>query len=294
MIGEISGLASAAAWALVSTVMRSMSDRVNPITVNGLRCAFGAANMAILIVILGRVDLLQRMPALGVALVVISGLIGQGLGDAIFVVSMKRIGAARAMPISSIQPLITTALAVVFLGERVTWFMGGGTLLVLAGVYLLAFPYGPLSRVRQLFASADRLGLALALGTAGCWAVSAVILKAALDSIDVLSAALVRMAVAAILLFGFQIVASREKVLAGLNARGFAVMVVAGLLGTGSALGYVTALNFAGAAKAAVLASTTPFFGLPLSIFVLRERVNSRVVLGSLLCVFGIWMVLMG
>ena len=294
LIGELSGLASAGAWALVSTVMRSMSNRMDPVMVNGLRCGYAAVAMVILIAALGRADALRTLPLQGVALIVISGLVGQGMGDAIFVVSMKSIGAARAMPISSTQPLLTMTLAVIFLGERVTLLAVVGALLVLLGVYLLAFPYGPLSQVTRLFASADRRGVALALGAAGCWAVSAISLKTALGSVDVMSTNLIRMIVAAVLLFAFEALVNRKKAFEGMDRRGLAIMGLAGLLGTASSMGYVTAVSYAGAAKAAVLASTSPFFGLPLSLFVLHEKVNRRILVGSLLCVAGIWLVLLG
>ena len=169
-----------------------------------------------------------------------------------------------------------------------------GTVLVLAGVYILAFPYGPLGHARRLFVGADRRGIVLALAAAACWAVSAVSLKSALGSVDVLSTNLIRMVVAAILLFGFEAVINRGNVLAGIDRRGLAIMGLAGALGTASSMGYVMAVSYAGAAKAAVLVATSPFFGLPLSLFVLHEKVNRRVVLGSLLCAAGIWLVLLG
>jgi drug/metabolite transporter (DMT)-like permease len=271
-----------------------MSNRINPVVVNGLRCAYATVITAIIILVLGRQNLLLSLPAEGVTLIVISGMLGQGLGDAIFVVSMKLIGAARAMPISSTQPLLTTILAVIFLGERVTWLGAVGTALVLCSIYLLAFPYGPLSQVGRMIAGADRRGVLLALGAAVCWAFSSIMLRQAVGSIDVLSTNLIRMVVAAIMLLGFESLVFRGEAAAGVDRRGLAVMALAGLLGTFSSLGYVTAITYAGAAKAAVLASTSPLFGLPLSIFVLRERINGRILFGSLLCVFGICLVLVG
>lgn len=274
--------------------MRSLSDRINPVVVNALRCGFAALTLAVVVVALGKTELLLSMPLPNVALIVVSGMIGQGLGDAFFVMSMKSIGASRALPVSSIQPLLTTALAVVFLGERVSWLQGGGTILVLSAVYLLAFPYGPLSQIGTLLGSADRGGLMLSVGAAACWAVSSIILKHGLEGADLFAANLIRMTVAAALLLSFQSLTSRGEVLNGVNRRSLGTFAVAGVLGTISSMGYVSAVFYAGAAKAAVLTSTSPMFGLPLSLFVLREKVNGRIAVGSLLCVFGIWLVLLG
>jgi DME family drug/metabolite transporter len=294
VIGELGGLGGAAAWAVVATVMRSLSNRINPIMVNALRCAFGSLTIAVLIVLVGHVGLLLATPLPNVALIVVSGLIGQGLGDGAFVTSMKSIGASRAMPISSIQPLLTTFLAAAVLGERVSWLQGGGTILVLAAIYLLAFPYGPLGQIRTILVSADRKGILLALVAAVSWSSSTIILRQGLEGVDLLSANFLRMTTAGIMLVSIQMLTSRRAAFIGLDRRALVPFVVTGVVGTLSALGYLSAVAYAGAAKASVLTSTTPLFGLPLSIFVLHERVNRRIVTGSLICVFGIWLVLLG
>jgi drug/metabolite transporter (DMT)-like permease len=294
VIGELGGLGSAACWALVSTVMRSLSNHINPVMVNALRCGFAALTVAASLLLLGHIELLMAIPPANAALIVASGMIGQGLGDASFVTSMKSIGASRAMPVSSVQPLIATFLAVVILGERVTWLQIGGTLLVLAAVYLLAFPRGPLGQVGNLLGSADRTGLLLAICAAVCWSTSTIILKQGLEGVDMLSANFIRMAVAFVMLMSFQAFTSRRGVLDGVDRRALVVFAVAGVLGTLSSQGYLVAVYYAGAAKASVLTSTSPLFGLPLSIFVLHEKVNQRIAIGSLLCVAGIWLVLLG
>ncbi len=294
MIGELGGLGSAAAWAVVSTVMRSMANRINPIMVNGLNSTFAAFTVAVLLVLLGHASLLLATPLTNVALIVASGMIGQGLGNASFVTSMKMIGASRAMPISSIQPLMTTVLAAVILGERVTWLQVVGTLLVLAAVYLLAFPHGPLGNVRSLLSGADRRGLMLAIGTAACWASATVMLREGLVGVDLLSANFMRMTVAATMLLSIQAVTSKRRALQGADRRVLVTLALTGALAATSSFGYLTAVSYAGAAKASVLTSTSPLFGLPLSVFVLHEKVNRRIATGSLVCVLGIWLVLLG
>ena len=136
MIGELSGLGCAVIWATVSSMMRSLSQRISPVVINGLRCAFSGATVAILILAMGREDSLMAAPLAGVAGIVVSGILGQAIGDGLFIASMKLIGASRALPVSSIQPLLTLGLAIVFLGEGVTWIGLAGTLLVILGIYL--------------------------------------------------------------------------------------------------------------------------------------------------------------
>lgn len=294
MIGELSGLGGAAAWAIISTMMRAVSERVSPVLVNALRCTFSAFTLVAALLLLGKGQDLVGMPPGNVAGLVVSGILGQAMGDAFFVRSMKVIGTSRALPISSINPLITLILAVLLLGERITLLSLAGALLVLSGIYLLAFPYGPLGRMRDLLASADRGGITMALAAALCWSISTIILKQALEGVDLLAAACVRMSTAFLLMLALELFQSGGKMPPGLSRRTMGIMALAGVIGGASTFMYLTAVSLAGAAKASILVSTSPFFGLPLSLIFLRERINSRVLLGTLITVVGIWMVLGG
>jgi drug/metabolite transporter (DMT)-like permease len=52
---------------------------------------------------------------------------------------------------------------------------------------------------------------------------------------------------------------------------------------------FLVAIQYAGAGKAAVLTSCAPLFGLPLSIFCLKEKVTARILWGTSLVVAGIF-----
>ncbi|MHB0871007.1 MAG: DMT family transporter [Chloroflexota bacterium] len=291
MIGEFSGLGCAAAWAVISTVMRSLSEKISPVVVNGLRCSFASVTLILLVVLLGHADAVTRLPLAGVAAILGSGLLGQTMGDAIYVRSMKLLGASRAMPISSVNPMMTLVLAVIFLGEPLTWGAVGGTVLVIGGIYLLAFPYNPLEQGGQLRGSSEKLGLLLALAAAVCWSLSTILLKIGLASVDLFVANAIRMSMAAVLLLGLDAFQSRGRPPLGLGRRSLVVVGLAGILSAFSSLMYLTAVLYAGAAKAATLSATAPLFGLPLSIFFLRERFSRRIAVGTLLAVLGVWLV---
>ena len=294
MLGELSGLGCAAVWAVVSSAMRAVSERVNLVLLNGVRCGFAAATLALLILLLGHGGGLLTLPASAVAALIASGVLGQASGDALFIRSMKLIGESRAMPISSSYPLLTLGLAVLLLGERVSWSGLAGTILVLGGIYLLAFPRGMGSGQGRLSGSTDRAGVAFALAAACCWSVSIIVLRQGLVESDLLAANFVRLVTAAVMLLGLEAFHSGGRIGSSLSRRSLAILCCTGALNAFSSLMYVVAVYFAGAAKAAVLTSTSPLFGLPLSIVFLRERVTLRVVGGTLLSVLGIWLVLWG
>ena len=55
-----------------------------------------------------------------------------------YIKAMSAAEASTIIPLSSTYPLVTLALALLFLGERFTWAKLAGTLLICAGVGLLA------------------------------------------------------------------------------------------------------------------------------------------------------------
>lgn len=268
-----------------------MANQMSPVVVNGLRCVFAAFTMAAVVLLTGRAGALATLPASVAAAIVVSGVLGQAVGDAAYVRSAKLIGASRALPLSSSAPLLTMLLAALFLGEAVNAANVLGTVLVIGGVVLLAIPYGPILSA-QVFANADRGGLLAALSAAFCYAISTVVLKSGLEGVDVIVANFLRMSTAALMLTGLELQQSGARVPTGLSRRALGVMTLTGLLSAFSSSMYVTSVQFAGAAKASILTSTSPLFGLPLALVFLRERVNRRIVAGTIASVVGIWLVL--
>ena len=109
-----------------------------------------------------------------------------------------------------------------------------------------------------------------------------------------MAANLIRMTTAFLCLMGLELLHSGGRRPAGLSRRSIAILAVAGVMGAFSSMMYLTAVHYAGAAKASVLSSTAPLFGLPISVVFLHERVSSRVAAGTLITVSGIWLVLGG
>lgn len=294
LIGEINGLGCAAGWAVISTAMKAASKGLGPVMVNGVRCGFATLVLAAIVIAAGLTHDLVTLPVDALAAIIISGLLGQAIGDGMFINSLKLIGASRALPITGINPILTMALAMVFLGERVTLIGASGTFLVVGGIYMLAFPYGKPKQQGNKTEGADRLGILMALGAAAAYAGSAIVLKAGIANVDLIVANLVRMSAATIFLLVLETFHSRGRITAGLTRKSVAMLGLAGALNGVTGLMYLTALIYAGAAKAAVLVSTSPLFALPLSIILLRERVNRRILIGTALSIVGIWMVMWG
>jgi drug/metabolite transporter (DMT)-like permease len=65
------------------------------------------------------------------------GLLGTCTAYILFFSLIQSIGATRASMVTYVIPVVGVILGVVFLRERLDWYLGGGTLLVIAGIWIV-------------------------------------------------------------------------------------------------------------------------------------------------------------
>ena len=289
-VGELSALACAVLWATSTVAMRSQTAKVPALAINAFRTGFAAVAFLLLMLGLGRLGDLTSVPVGALAGLLASVLFGMALGDSLHIRAMHAIGVSRAMPISSSYPLLTTLLAVVWLGEPATIATVLGVVLIVAGVYLVA---APSRRIAGTVGdqAASRRGVLLAVAASLCWAASAVLVRPALDQIDPLVANAVRLPVGTLVLALTVLRGGGPKAFA-LSRRSTLILAGAGLISGVSGAFWLIGVRDAGAAKASALSSTAPIFAAPLAVLLLGERLSPRVGIGTLVTIVGIWLVL--
>ncbi|HEY8476981.1 MAG TPA: GRP family sugar transporter [Chloroflexota bacterium] len=282
LIGEIAALGSALTWGITSLLLRSETPRADAVTLNALRTLAASAGLVVAAVALGEAGALLEVPSWALALLLISVVVGVGVGDTLYVEGLHLLGVARAMPISLSYPIFTTALAVLLLGEEITPANALGIALVVAGVWLVAVPPGRPTEVPV----GERRGLVVAVGSALCWTISTLTLRPALEVVSPLAAGALRLPMATAVLWFF--VLNRPGPKGPIPRRTALVMGATGLITATSALLFLVALDLAGAARAATLSSTSPLFAAPAAVVFLGERLTPRIVVGTVLAVVGI------
>ncbi|HEY3107489.1 MAG TPA: DMT family transporter [Chloroflexota bacterium] len=287
----MSALACAALWAGSTVAMRSQTGRVPVLAINTFRTGFAALAFWLVLLALGRLADVLAVPGAALGGLFGSVLFGMALGDSLHIRAMHAIGVSRAMPISSSYPLVTTLLAVVWLGEPVTPAMVLGVTLIVAGVYLVASPPRRVDGAGGDTA-ATRPGVLLALAASLCWATSTVMVRPALDQIDPLLANAIRLPAAFLVLALTVLRGARGAGAFAISPRSALVLAGAGLVSGVSGAFWLVGVRYAGAAKAAALSSTAPMFAAPLAVLLLGERLSPRVGLGTLVTIVGIWLVL--
>ncbi|MDI6754242.1 MAG: DMT family transporter [Thermodesulfobacteriota bacterium] len=291
MIGEISALGCALCWAASSTLTKSLAGKFNPLNLNLLRCAAASILLWGIIPFTPGTQALVQAPGVSLLFLALSALIGIAVGDTLYIRGLRLINVTLAFPISqSAMPLFTLAVAIIFLGEEITWSLSLGTGLVLGGIYLITEP-GWRRRHPQTNPPAEnrRTGISLVICASLLWAISISLLKVGLQGVSLILANGVRLPLAVLVLLFLILFQKPLPQPTTPKFRDVALVAITGLLGFGlGGILFLQAILYSGAAKATVLTSAAPLFGLPLSLLFLKERVTGSVIAGTVLGVLGI------
>lgn len=301
MPGEVAALSAAALWAVSTVILTAQTRKMGAIPLNALRSVFAAIFVIFAILLTGAVDEIRNITAATAIAMVGSGILAMGVGDSLYFGSLAAIGAVLAVPISiSVYPLLTFLIAAFWLDEEITWSVLLGTALIVAGVSLLVRGGSPQGEGEFLKTRAERAGdrrqrqrgLILIVAASVVWAISTTWLKAGSGDLGAVAAGGIRVTANAVALTPVAYYVRRESFPNGYGRRGLAATATAGILGIGiGSLLYVFAVQEAGAGKTAILTSTMPLFSLPLAVLFLSEKINLVVILGTMLCILGIWFV---
>ncbi len=277
VVGELLAIGSAVAWALTSVAMRPIAGRALWRS-SVLRCLLCAVLLVVYAWPSGRISDIAHAPPLAFGLLLGSTLSSVVIGDSLYFLAAARIGVARALPIASSFPLLTTLGAVTLLGETFTPALLAGSGLIVLGVALIGGERAPVS------GRTDPIGLGLA-GLAACmWASSGLFLGPALQLLDPIAANLVRFPVATVFFMAYVVaVRPAEK----LSPRLLWLTVAAAIGTLGSAMLFLAGISGAGVARGVALNATAPVFSAMLAVLLLKEPLSRRGAGGVVCSVVG-------
>jgi drug/metabolite transporter (DMT)-like permease len=276
-LGELLAIGSAVAWALTSVAMRPIAGRALWRS-SLLRMLICAALLGAYAWPTGALARAVEAPPIAWLWLLGSTMCSMIVGDSLYFLAAARIGVARALPIASAFPLLTTIGAVVLLNEAPSVALLVGSALVVVAVALIGG-----ERVRG-GGRTEVVGLVLA-GLAACmWAGSGLFLGPALRLLDPIAANMIRFPLAAVVFTLYLATARPSEHL----SRRLIWLSVAAAVGTlASALMFLGGVAVAGVARGVALNATSPVFSAVLATFLLRERVSRRAALGIASSVLG-------
>jgi DME family drug/metabolite transporter len=237
---------------------------------------------------------LATLPLPIVAVVIVSGLIGLGVGDTLYMFALKSIGVARAVPLATSYPLFSLLWATLLLGQSVTASAVVGTFVILLGIWLLSR-----EKVESKFHVHGRLeltGVAVSLLAAVAWSVSITLMDFAVTMPGVVSGLAANYAIVTIRITGMSLVLlalapllDRGHGFLKLGWKAIVLLCVGGLIANG--LGWLF-MNFSllnlPATQAVPISSTTPLFSALAGFAFFREKITRDNTLGAALVVAGV------
>jgi drug/metabolite transporter (DMT)-like permease len=135
-LGVVLALGAAVAYTayiLISDTV--LSDEVDPLALSALVCAGAAGSFALAAAVSGEASF--SFDAIGWLWLAAIAVVSTVLAIVLFFAGLARVGPSRASMISTVEPLVTVALAFVVFGEELTAIQLAGGALVLASVVLL-------------------------------------------------------------------------------------------------------------------------------------------------------------
>ena len=291
MIGELAALGAAVSWAIAPILYRKALASTKPISANIVRCATNAAVLVALLLLLGQIGALTALPISTVIIVIVSGIIGLGIGDTLYMIGLKHVGVSRAVPLAATYPLFSLVWATFLLHQPISLTAIAGAIVIVCGIWLL-------SREKNDENSGVKnklvlIGIVGSLVTAVIWSVSITLMDVAVSNVNTLNGnyAIITLRIASIALFlgllapfldrGHDFLKMKRNTIIGLCVGGLVANGVGWLL-----MNY-SFLNIS-VARAVPISSTSPLFAALAGFMLFHEKMTTKTVLGAIAVVAGI------
>ena len=296
MIGELAALGAAICWTVSAIMYKEALLKTKPVSANIVRLVCTSIILVACLAIIGKFGVLMNLPAYAVVLACVSGIIGLGFGDTLYMMSLKLIGVARAVPITCVYPLFNLLWAVFLVEEPITLSVILGAVTIVFGIWLLRqeTDVGTAETEKKILVK----GVAYALATAVMWSVSITMIDMAVtlpetSSLDhALAINTIRVAAIAVSLLVSAPIIDRGFGFLKMQRKTLAVLIFGGIVALGLGWFFLT-YSFINTleSRAVPISSTTPLFSTLSGIVFLHEKVTARNAVGSIMIVVGIFLI---
>lgn len=286
-------MGAALSWTASAMLYRKALQETQPILANIVRLVLTSAMLVIFVAGIGKLGAFAGLPYTVVVLAAVSGIIGLGVGDTLYMVSLKTVGVARAVPITCTYPLFTLLFAFTLAGQPPALTISLGAILIVAGIWLVSIERNSnttTSRKLLLF------GVVMGIVTAILWAASITMMNLAVNYNRQLDNALAVNTIRVIAI-GATFAASTPLLyirhrLTKLSRKTVLFLTVGGLVALGLGWFFLSySLTVTEESRAVPISSVTPLFSTLIAVLLFHERITMENALGSVMIVIGIFII---
>ena len=283
-IGASAAILSALCWAVSALLFAQISQSISAISLNLVKGLVAIVCLSLITfpIILSVITTNQWL------FLALSGLLGIAIGDTLYFVTLRQLGARLTLLMSTLIPVVTASIAVFLFSENLGVTAALGLALTIGSVFYVMW-----SKAERTD-KAKNIPFGLSLGMLFITTESSAILltKAAVLEMDSVLVTFIRQVIGVAGLV-FWMMATRTfventKPLTALKTKKWRLIgasIIGGVLGTWLS---VYALKMTYASVAVVLNSVSPLFIIPLSMWILKEDVPRSSQIGAFIAVFGI------
>ncbi|MGB3403569.1 MAG: DMT family transporter [Microcoleaceae cyanobacterium] len=292
--GEIAAISAALFWALASVVYSRLGQKISPIGLNLIKGIIAIVLLIFTIVL--RKQNFPDVPIFTIQILLLSGLIGIGIGDSAYFATLKYLGARRGLLLETLAPPLTAILAFIFLGERLSIQAWCGIFLTILGI---AWVISERTSQSSSFEPHFWRGIGFGLIAEFCQATGVILSHFALNQTEIspLWSSLIRLigGTAIVLLYFTARPQNLTVLIKPLKSKKvIAVIFIATFLGTYLGIWLQqTSLKFTAAGIAQALLATSPLFVLPIAAG-MGEKVSLQAIGGALIAILGVILLFQG
>jgi len=281
MLGEISALLSALLSAGSTVVSAKALNNVEPLKANLIRVLFAAVSIFPLALATGELQSMFTVDPNGIAIVIISAIVGYGIADTLLFKAMTQIGVSRAYTISYTYPFFTMTLAVVFLSEPFLLKYLIGTVAIVLAIASIS------SGVRDRVETIRFQGIVMALATAILYAFGTIAVSIGLRYVGIILANTIRFPI--VFLFMLSI-SSMWKSQAKVTRRDFFLLALSGVIGmTLSSITFLYGIQQIGAERTSSLNASSPIWAALIAVLFLKEKATWKIAASCIMVFAGIY-----
>jgi drug/metabolite transporter (DMT)-like permease len=290
--GETLALTTAVLWSVAVILFKKSGETVDPLGLNLFKNTLTLLLIPPTMLVFDQGFFLS-VPYRDYLLLMLSGMLGIGIADTLFFMSLNLLGAARSAIVDCLYSPVIILLSIFWLGERLTIFQVAGVVLILSAILAIGREKGLIEITRRQLIIGILLG-ASAMFTMG---VSIVMIKPLLERSPILWVIEIRLIGAAVSLFAILPFhpRSRKVVHSVMEVKSWKYMIPGSILGTYLALVFwIGGMKYAPASVASALNQTSNIFIFVLAALFLKERITPYKIAGIIMAVAGVFLVILG